>query len=61
MRLELVQNDTAITIYEGANPWANGAYSEPIYGAPGVSTGVINVYENDELIARYPNVTFEAP
>ena len=61
VRLELVQNDTATTIYEGANPWANGSYSEPIYGAPGVSTGVINVYENDELIARYPNVTFEAP
>ena len=61
VRLELVQNDTVTTIYEGANPWRNGTYKEAIYGAPGVSTGVINVYENDELIENYSHVTFKAP
>lgn len=45
------------TIYEGSNPWANGAYSETIYGAPGVETGTITVYLEDGTSYTY-DVTF---
>ena len=62
VRLTLEQNGTETTFYDGGNPWANGNYSEPIYGAPGVSTGVIHVYEDGVEIATYStNVVFEAP
>ena len=61
VRLTLVQNGTETTFYDGGNPWAGGTYNEPIYGAPGVSTGMIYVYEEGTLIAQYPNVSFEAP
>ena len=45
-------------IYEGDNPWSGGAYSTPIESTSG-EEGVINVYENDLLIAKYPSVTFQ--
>jgi serine/threonine protein kinase len=62
VRLTLEQNGTETTFYDGGNPWANGNYSEPIYGASGVSTGVIHVYEDGVEIATYSsNVVFEAP
>ncbi len=62
VRLTLEQNGTETTFYEGANPWGdNNVYSQPIYGAAGVSNGVIKVYEEGVLIAQYSNVTFEAP
>ena len=59
VRLVLVQGEMDTVFYEGENPWANGVYSTPIESAYG-DTGEIEVYENDILIARYPNVTFEA-
>ena len=62
VRLTLEQNGTETTFYEGANPWGdNNVYNQPIYGAAGVSNGVIKVYEDGVLIAQYSNVTFEAP
>ena len=60
VRLELVQDSLTSIIYEGANPWEGGAlYAVPIRSAS-ATTGVINVYEDDKLIARYNGVVFEA-
>ena len=58
MRLVLVQGDLMTTFYEGSDPWVDGIYSTPIESNSG-TTGEIEVYENDILIARYPNVAFE--
>ena len=58
VKLELVQGDLVSVIYEGDNPWSGGAYSTPIESTSG-EEGVINVYENDLLIAKYPSVTFQ--
>ena len=58
VKLELVQGDLVSVIYEGDNPWSAGAYSTPIESTSG-EEGVINVYENDLLIAKYPSVTFQ--
>ncbi|MGN0361417.1 MAG: Stk1 family PASTA domain-containing Ser/Thr kinase [Bilifractor sp.] len=58
VKLELVQGDQTTTIYEGADPWNGGTYNTPIESTSG-ETGVINVYEDGTLIARYPNVTFQ--
>ncbi len=57
VKLELVQGDLVTVLYEGDNPWANGVYSTPIVSTSG-DEGVINVYEDGTLIARYPSVTF---
>ena len=58
VKLELVQGDQTTTIYEGSDPWNGGTYSTPIESTSG-ETGVINVYEDGTLIAKYPNVTFQ--
>jgi serine/threonine-protein kinase len=59
VKLELVQGDLTSVIYEGENPWAaTGTYNTPIESTSG-EQGIINVYENDTLIAKYPNVTFK--
>jgi len=58
VKLELVQGNQTTTIYEGADPWNGGTYNTPIESTSG-ETGVINVYEDGTLIARYPNVTFQ--
>jgi serine/threonine-protein kinase len=59
VKLVLVQGNQSTTIYDGDNPWTNGTYSTPIESTSG-DTGEIDVYENDTLIAKYPNVTFQA-
>ena len=59
VRLELVQGENTIVLFEGPNPWANGLYSAPIVSQIG-DPGEINVYEDDILIAKYPGVTFTA-
>ena len=60
VELVLVQNGTSTTFYVGANPWADGnVYNTPITSDSG-ETGEIEVYEDGILIARYPNVVFEA-
>ncbi len=58
VKLELVQGDLITVLYEGEDPWTEGTYNQPIQSTSG-EVGVINVYEDDTLIARYPNVTFE--
>ena len=58
VKLELVQGSTTTVIYEGDDPWKEGTYNTPIESEVG-DTGVINVYEDGTLIAKYPNVTFE--
>lgn len=56
----LVQGNQSTTIYDGDNPWSNGGtYSTPIESTSG-DTGEIDVYEDGVLIAKYPNVTFQA-
>ena len=48
-------------IYSGSNPWENGTTVDgPFYGLPGVSSGNIQIYEEDTLIAEIP-VAFSAP
>ncbi len=59
VKLVLVQGNQSTTIYDGDNPWTNGTYSTPIESTSG-ETGEIDVYEDDTLIAKYPNVTFQA-
>ncbi len=61
VRLTLEQNGTETTFYDGGNPWANGNYSEPIYGQAGVSTGTIHIYVDGVHLTQYSNVHFEAP
>ena len=58
VKLVLVQNGESKVFYEGEDPWTEGVYSIPIQSDSG-ETGEIEVYEDDILIARYPNVTFE--
>ena len=58
VRLVLKQGDLETVLYDGPDPWADGIYEGPIESMSG-SVGEIEVYENDILIARYPNVTFE--
>ena len=60
VELVLVQDGTSTTFYTGPTPWANGGvYNTPIQSDSG-SQGEIEVYEDGILIARYPNVMFEA-
>lgn len=60
VKMVLVQGNQSTTIYDGDNPWSNGGtYSTPIESTSG-DTGEIDVYEDGVLIAKYPNVTFQA-
>jgi serine/threonine protein kinase len=59
VRMELIQDGTTTTIYEGSNPWVNGDYSTPIESNSG-STGTIYIYENGVRKWQYTNVEFEA-
>lgn len=59
VKMELVQDGKTTTIYEGANPWANGDYSTPVYSSSG-SSATILIYEDGVKKWQYTNVPFEA-
>ena len=53
VRLELVQNDSTITVYEQYVRPDSGNIECPMQGVSGVDSGKVNVYVNDQLVNGY--------